>query len=114
MMWRFGFFRSAVLVAPLAIVFGLGCKPKYQAFPAERARCTVTMSLPNMACGTACPIKVHQAIAAVRGVEDVEVVYEERMATIHGVYPACGHDGFEDMLDNLAARGYKARIMSSR
>ena len=72
------------------------------------------VAVPNMACETACPIKVRALLASVQGVEQVDVNFEERKATVEGVWPACGHRGMENMLDSLATRGYTGQIVSSQ
>lgn len=80
----------------------------------DREACELTVSLPNMACPQACPMKVRGALANVEGVRSVNVDYEGRMATVGAVYPACSSDGFEQMAKNLYMQGYKSRIVSSR
>ncbi|MBL8741142.1 MAG: heavy-metal-associated domain-containing protein, partial [Myxococcales bacterium] len=76
--------------------------------------CTVDLALPNMACAEACPIKVRQALGGVAGVQSVDVDYDAKSATVEAVYPACSRDGFEDMMEKLYARGYRARVVSAR
>lgn len=108
---------SAVLVLLLVpAALGLGCgKPKAwdPALERNRAECTLGIDLPNMACAEACPLKVRSAIARVRGVQDVQVDYEAKKATVYAAWPACGADGYEQMIDNLYQRGYRARIVSA-
>ncbi len=108
---------SAVVFVALGLVFGVaacGGSPGSADYPQERARCTVEVALPNMACETACPIKVRALLGDVEGVQRVDVNFEERRATVDGVWPACGHEGFDHMLKNLASRGYEGRIISSQ
>ncbi len=95
-------------------VFACGGNPDAADFPTERSRCTVELAVPNMACETACPIKVRALLSDVEGVEAVDVNFEQRHATVQGVWPACGHDGFRKMLKNLASRGYEGQILSSQ
>lgn len=95
-------------------ILGCGGSPDAADFPTERARCTVEVAVPNMACETACPIKVRALLADVEGVQDVNVDFEHRHATVEGVWPACGHKGFRQMLANLATRGYQGQIISSQ
>jgi copper chaperone CopZ len=105
---------AAVLL--LAMVLAIGCsKPKAwdPSLEKNRAECTLGLSLPNMACSEACPIKVQQALSRVRGVEEVEVDYDSRTATVHASWPACGAEGYEQMIGNLYQRGYRARIVSA-
>ena len=107
---------SALFVALglLVTVGACGAGPDEADFPVERARCTVEVAVPNMACETACPIKVRALLADVDGVENVQVSFEERRATVEGVWPACGHKGMRKMLANLKTRGYEGRIVSSQ
>ena len=108
---------SAVLFGGLVLLLAAaacGGNPEAANFPPERARCTVDVALPNMACETACPIKVRALLSEVEGVQSVDVNFEERRATVGGVWPACGHDGFSRMLSNLASRGYEGHIVSSQ
>lgn len=79
----------------------------------DRASCTVEIAISNMACPEACPIKVRDAVFRVQGVRDVAVDYESGRAGVEAVYPACSSDGFEQMMANLYARGYKAKIAGS-
>lgn len=108
--------RGAVLLLPFVLSLLGACASRYDeaGFPPERSRCTMEIAVPNMACETACPIKVHALLASVQGVEQVDVSFEERRATVEGVWPACGHKGMEAMLDSLATRGYQAQIVSSQ
>jgi len=80
----------------------------------DRDSCTLDVALPNMACSEACPIKVREAIGGVEGVQRVDVDYDARRASVEAVYPACSSDGFEEMMKNLYARGYRARVISAR
>jgi len=80
----------------------------------DRKSCVLDVSLPNMACSEACPIKVQNALGSVAGVRRVEVDYDSRSATVDANYPACSSGGFEQMMKNLYMQGYKARIVSSR
>jgi copper chaperone CopZ len=80
----------------------------------DRKSCEVAVSLPNMACAEACPVKVRSALSNVDGVRRVDVDYEGRVASITAEYPACSGAGHEQMIRNLYARGYKAKIVSSR
>jgi copper chaperone CopZ len=105
---------AAALAALVALCWACGGNPDAADFPVERGRCTVVVAVPNMACETACPIKVRALLGDVEGVQSVDVSFEERRATVEGVWPACGHDGFRKMLANLRTRGYEGQIVSSQ
>jgi copper chaperone CopZ len=106
---------SFMLVSGLALTLGAcGGGADEASFPVERSRCTVEVAVPNMACETACPIKVRALLSDVEGVERVEVDFEQRRATVEGVWPACGHKGMRKMLANLKTRGYEGQIVSSQ
>jgi copper chaperone CopZ len=79
----------------------------------ERASCTVELAVPNMACGEVCPGKVRQALASVRGVQEVSVDFGSRSAAVVAEYPACSGDGFEEMIENLHDLGYEGQVVSS-
>lgn len=49
--------------------------------PAWAATSTVTLAVPGMTCA-ACPITVKMAIAKVKGVQKVDVSYEQRTAVV--------------------------------
>lgn len=112
--------RSALLalssLAFAALVVASGCASSpygdFSKVP-DRASCTVDVAISNMACPEACPIKVRDAVFKVQGVRDVAVDYGAGHAQIEAVYPACSSDGFEQMIANLYARGYKARVATS-
>lgn len=80
---------------------------------AERASCSVEVAVPNMSCGEVCPGRVRAALASVRGVQDVSVDFGNRSAAVTAEYPACSHDGFEEMLEHLHEAGYDGQIVSS-
>ncbi len=109
--------RVLGLAAGLSLLVASGCSTKPKAWsPAlerDRAECTLGLELPNMACSEACPMKVRAALSSVRGVQDVQVDYDTRTATVQAVAPACGAAGYEQMIDRLYARGYRARIVSA-
>ncbi len=108
--------RFLAAAALLLVAFASACsKPKAwdPALEQNRSECTLGLSLPNMACAEACPIKVRAALARVRGVDDVQVDYDTRTAVVHATWPACGVDGYEQMIANLYQRGYRARIVSA-
>ncbi len=105
------------LAVPLLALSYLACsQPKAwdPALARDRQECTLGVTLPNMACSDACPTKVKAAIGAVRGVEEVQVDYEARRATVYARWPACGEEGYQQMVDNLYRGGYSARIVSAR
>lgn len=105
--------RSALWLALLSLT----CCAKPKAWDAslerDRAECTLGIDLPNMACAEACPIKVRSALLRVRGVEEVQVDYDAKRATVYATWPACGADGYTQIIDNLYQRGYRARIVSA-
>lgn len=111
--------RIALLALPLAAALGLslGCaRSPYGDFShvPDRRACELEVSLPNMACEEACPVKVRGALGSVAGVRRVDVDYAGKSASVSAVYPACSRAGYEQMMGNLYAQGYKARIVSSR
>ncbi len=79
----------------------------------ERASCSVEVAVPTMSCGEVCPGRVRAALASVRGVQEVSVDFGNRSAAVTAEYPACSHDGFEEMLENLHDAGYDGKIVSS-
>lgn len=98
------------------MILGLGCGGSpYGDFSdvPERDSCTVQIAISNMACGEACPPKVSSALQRVSGVSSVEVDYDSGSALVEATAPACSAPGFERMIANLYARGYKARIVNS-
>lgn len=99
-----------------ASALSMGCASRYgnlSRLP-DRKACEIEVSLPNMACAEACPVKVRGALGSVAGVRRVDVDYEGKSASVSAIYPACSSAGYEQMMDNLYAQGYKARILSSR
>ena len=62
-------------LAILSIAFGLFAAP---ALAAEK---TVTLAVENMTCAS-CPITVRKSLSAVPGVEKVEVLFENKTATV--------------------------------
>lgn len=100
----------SVRVAWLAIgLIPMGCAPRYDhsRFPPEYRTCTLQIAVPNMACPDRCPKVVWQALKTVHGVGDVQASYEQRTVIVRAGWPACSHDGMEDMLVALEARGYQ-------
>ena len=80
----------------------------------DRRSCVVDLSLPNMACSEACPIKVRNALSGVAGVQRVDVDYDAKRATVSASYPACSGNGYEQMIKSLYMEGYQARVVYSR
>ena len=78
----------------------------------DRAECTLSVSVPNMACAIACPQKVRAVLLGVNGVREADVDYDSRSAVVEAVYPACSEAGYTQMIDGLYALGYQARITS--
>lgn len=105
---------SLMLGAGFAGSLGCGGSPygDFSNVP-DRESCTVQLAIPNMACGEACPPKVTSALQRVSGVRSVEVDYEGRSAVVEAVAPACSGEGFERMIANLYARGYRAQVVRS-
>lgn len=107
----------ALAILPCAFVALVACGGSYYgdfSNVPDREACEVAISLPNMACEEACPVKVRGALANVAGVRRVQVDYPGRSAVVDAVYPACSGDGFEQMMKSLYMQGYKARVVSSR
>jgi copper chaperone CopZ len=105
----------ALIPAGLVALVACGGSPygDFSSVP-DREACELNVSLPNMACSEACPVKVRGALANVAGVQRVDVDYDSRSAVVGAVYPACSEAGFEDMMRQLYMQGYKARVVSAR
>ena len=100
---------AGCLLLGLGVLLGLGCGGSSAYHPSlakDRSQCTLELSLPNMACSDACPVKVRRAIGSVAGVRSVDVDYEARTATVSAVYPACSGAGYDQMVSNLQNMGY--------
>lgn len=80
---------------------------------AERQSCSVEVAIPNMACAEKCPVAVRGALARVEGVQEVDVDFGARSARVAANWPACGNDGYGEMLDNLGELGYQGQIVSA-
>ena len=106
-------FLCVLMALPLAGACAASPYGDFSRVP-DRESCTVDLALPNMACSEACPIKVRSALSGVAGVQQVDVDYDSKSATVEAVYPACSSDGFEEMMARLYARGYRARVVSAR
>ena len=66
--------KKVLLTAVLAVCFGA-------ALPAAAAEQTVTMGIEKMTCAL-CPLTVRKAMERVDGVQDVEVDFESKIATV--------------------------------
>lgn len=105
-------------IAGLVALAGAGltsCADRYDhtRFPPEHASCTMEVAVTNMACPERCPEKVWHALKTIRGVGDVEISYQSQRAIVYAAWPACSHDGMEDILVTLESRGYKGAIVRS-
>lgn len=80
---------------------------------AERQSCSVELTIPNMACEEKCPVSVRAALARVEGVQEVDVDFGGRSAHVAASWPACGNDGYGEMIENLGDLGYEGRIVST-
>lgn len=102
---------TPLAILGLALVLGAACggRPAVAGYP-DRSRCDVGLRIPDMSCGEVCPGKVRAALASVEGVEEVEVDFGARTAHVAAVWPACGRDGYGEMLENLDEAGYRGVI----
>ncbi|HTJ84237.1 MAG TPA: heavy metal-associated domain-containing protein [Polyangiaceae bacterium] len=107
--------RYAIALALFALSVGAcASRGPYADTPvAERSSCTVDLAVPTMSCSAVCPGRVRQALASVRGVQEVSVDFEHRSAEVTAEYPACSGDGYDEMLENLHDAGYDGQIVSS-
>lgn len=114
--------RSRLLVAiaasaaALTVVVASGCggaARRQGVQPNDRASCEVDIEVDGVPCEANCPL-VEQALAGVDGVQGVRMDFASRTASIDAVHPACGGDGFDEMIAALEDAGFGGSIVGTR
>jgi copper chaperone CopZ len=111
---------SSVLAAALAGALAAaalaacgGARPHQDVQVNDRSACEVDIEVSGVPCEANCPL-VEQALSGVDGVTGVHMDFATKMASVSAVHPACGGDGFDEMIGALEDAGFGGSIAATR
>jgi len=113
---RASLLRSVLpLAGALLLVASASCssRKKQAVQPNDRATCAVDIEVSGVPCEANCPL-VEQALANVDGVTAVKMDFATHTASIDAVHPACGGEGFDEMVGALEDAGFSGTITATR